>query len=81
MTEPQHAVIARLSADFAAISQYMARVSSDLTRLDRVLSERTSAAAPPAPTPSYWPQYTQPQYAQPQPAPPAQAASPPRRPR
>lgn len=76
MTEPQHAVIARLSADFAAISQYMARVSSDLTQLDRVLSERTPAAAPPAPTPMYWAQYPQPQYAQPQPTPPAQAPAP-----
>ncbi len=31
MTEPHRAVIARLSSDFAAISQYMARVSTDLT--------------------------------------------------
>lgn len=86
MTEPQHAVIARLSADFAALSQYMARISTDLTHLDRALSERASAAAPPAPTPSYWPQYPPPQYGQPHhhqphPAPPAQAPAPPRRPR
>ena len=40
MTEPHHAVIARLSADFAAISQYMARVSTDLTALDGLLSAR-----------------------------------------
>ena len=60
MTEPHRAVIARLSSDFAAISQYMARVSTDLTTLDRVL------AAPPAAPAPYWPQYQQPQYAQPQ---------------
>ncbi|MGV0579059.1 DUF2339 domain-containing protein [Mycolicibacterium elephantis] len=65
MTEPQHAVIARLSADFAAISQYMARVSSDLTQLDRLLAERPSVQATPAPTASYWPQYAPPQYAAP----------------
>src|SRR5258705_6445741 len=76
MTEPHGAVIARLSADFAAISQYMARVSTDLTALDRLLSERPAPA--PQPTPAfagypqpYLPQY-QPHYASPppQPAPP-----------
>jgi uncharacterized membrane protein len=73
MTEPHRAVIARLSSDFAAISQYMARVSTDLTTLDRVL-----AAPPTAPAP-YWPQYQQPQYAQAQYAstPPAAAPTPP----
>ena len=60
MTEPQHAVIARLSADFAAISQYMARVSSDLTQLDRLMGDRPSVQATPAPTASYWPQYAPP---------------------
>lgn len=39
MTEPQHrAVIARLSSDVAVISQYLARVSADLSTLDRVLT-------------------------------------------
>ena len=47
MTEPHRAVIARLSADFAAMSQYMARVSTDLTELDRLLSERPAAAPRP----------------------------------
>ncbi|MGE2726967.1 DUF2339 domain-containing protein [Mycolicibacterium pulveris] len=75
MTEPQHAVITRLSSDFAAISQYMARVSADLSHLDRLLSERAPAAPTPVPAPSYWPQYAhphsaQPRYAQP-PQPPA----------
>lgn len=61
MTEPHRAVIARLSADFAAVSAYMARVSTDLTELDRLLSERP---APVAVAP-YWQQYPQ-HYAQPQ---------------
>jgi uncharacterized membrane protein len=38
MTEPHHAVIARLSTDFAAISAQLARVSADLTELDRLLA-------------------------------------------
>jgi uncharacterized membrane protein len=49
MTDPHHAVIARLSSDFAAISQYMARVSTDLTALDGLLSERPAPAPQPAP--------------------------------
>src|SRR5262245_1755512 len=47
MTEPHRVVIARLSADFAAMSQYMARVSADLTTLDRLLT-----TAPPVPSPA-----------------------------
>lgn len=75
MTEPHRAVIARLSADFAAVSAYMARVSTDLTELDRLLSERPApvAAAP------YWQQYPQqyaPQYAQPQYQPPPVSTAP-----
>ncbi|BBY83831.1 hypothetical protein MPUL_49890 [Mycolicibacterium pulveris] len=81
MTEPQHVVIARLSADFAAISQYMARVASDLAQLDRVLADRTSMQPVPAPAASYWPQYAQPQYPQSAPhSPPAPAAPPTPRP-
>lgn len=81
MTEPHRAVIARLSSDFAAISQYMARVSTDLTALDRLLSEQPQVAAPqpvPAyaaypqpyapPVVPYWPQHQQ-QYAAPAPPP------------
>jgi uncharacterized membrane protein len=71
MTEPHRAVIARVSADFSAISQYMARVSVDLATLDRMLSEQSQAApvAQPVQQPQpyavpYWPQY-QPQYAAP----------------
>jgi uncharacterized membrane protein len=78
MTEPHRAVIARLSSDFAAISQYMARVSTDLTALDRLLSEQPQApVAQPVAQPQpyaapYWPQYQphyQPQYAAPAPPP------------
>src|SRR5439155_24156100 len=68
MTEPHHAVIARLSADFAAMSHQLAQVSADLTELDRLLSERPAPAPVVAPQPAYmppavpyWPQYP-PQY-------------------
>lgn len=44
MAEPHTAVISRLSADFAAISQQLARVSDDLTALDRILAQRPTAA-------------------------------------
>ena len=79
MTEPHTAVITRLSADFAAISQQLARVSTDLVELERILADRpTPAPAPvraPVPAPPvmpYWPQqqYTpRQQYTPPQPAP------------
>ena len=45
MTEPHRAVLARLSADFAAISHQLARVSTDLTELDRLWHSGLSAAA------------------------------------
>jgi uncharacterized membrane protein len=77
MTEPHRAVIARLTADFAAISQQMARVSTDLTELDRLLSERAAPATTPSPyfppAVPYWPQYPPPQ--QYWPPPPIAAAS------
>ena len=67
MTEsPHRAVISRLSADFATISQQLARASADLTELDRLLSEQPQPAAPPQATPyvppavPYWPQYPTP---------------------
>ncbi|MCH9732547.1 MAG: DUF2339 domain-containing protein [Actinomycetia bacterium] len=47
MTEPHTAVISRLSADFAAMSHQLMRVSADLTALDRILAERRSAAIQP----------------------------------
>jgi uncharacterized membrane protein len=64
MTEPHRALVARLSSDFAAISQYMARVSTDLTALDRLLSEQPPGAQPVPPT---YPAPYQPQYAPPPP--------------
>jgi uncharacterized membrane protein len=76
MTEPHRAVIARLSADFAAMSHQLARVSTDLSELERVLSERPGAAQPaPQPAPPYWPA----QYGRvAAPPPPRPAARPPR---
>jgi hypothetical protein len=88
MTEPPHAVIARLSADFAAISHQLARVSSGLTELDRLLAAAAARPAPyvppvmpyaPPPAP-YWPQ----QYAyvpRPTPPPPPMTTPAPPRPR
>jgi Predicted membrane protein (DUF2339) len=67
MTEPHRAVIARLSADFASISHQLARVSSDLIELDRVLTGQPLAPQPAAAP--YWPQYPPP-YAYPVPPPP-----------
>src|ERR1700676_2966297 len=59
VTEPHHGIIARLSADFAAMSHQLARVSADLTELERVLAERPGVAQYPAPVAPYWwpPQY------------------------
>lgn len=52
MTEPHTAVVSRLSADFAAISHQLARVSTDLAELDRILAGRPHMPAPPQP--GYW---------------------------
>lgn len=78
MTEPHRAVIARLSADFATISQQLARVSTDLTELDRLLAAPAwpqyvppPHVPPPHVPPHHVPQYAPPQYAQPAPTPPA----------
>ncbi|GAT11271.1 DUF2339 domain-containing protein [Mycolicibacterium novocastrense] len=70
MTEPQRAVVARLSADVAAISAYLARVSADLTELDRQLAS-SPQYVPPAYTapPQYRPQHVEPfGYSPPKPA-------------
>lgn len=70
MTEPHAAVINRLSAGFAAISQQMARMSTDLAELDRILADRSQSMpgsapiAPPQPTPPPQPVYA-PQAVQP----------------
>ena len=56
MTEPHTAVVARLSADFAALSHQLARVSADLAELDRVLGPRPPWPTPaPPPVPGYGP--------------------------
>lgn len=83
MTAPQHAVVSRLSADFAAMSQQFARISADLTELDRLLAERPSAppqyAPQPVPPPMVVPQPYPPPYPPPQwrAQPPATPAPPP----
>ena len=46
MTAPNHAVVSRLSAEFAAMSEQLARVSADLAELDRLLADRTAVAQP-----------------------------------
>ncbi|HEX3289274.1 MAG TPA: DUF2339 domain-containing protein [Mycobacterium sp.] len=46
MTAPHHAVVTRLSAEFAAMSQQLARVSADLTELDRLLAQSVPQRAP-----------------------------------
>jgi uncharacterized membrane protein len=60
MTAPEHAVVSRLSADFAAMSEQFAKVSADLIELDRVLAQRPftplPAAQPVTPYPSPHPQ-------------------------
>ncbi|MDT5298142.1 MAG: hypothetical protein QOG79_1384, partial [Mycobacterium sp.] len=69
MTEPDQAVISRLSADFATMASYMARASNDLRELQRIVAERAPQPVAQAPVPVA-PYYYAPQYAQypPQPA-------------
>ncbi len=74
MTAPHHAVVTRLSADFAAMASQLSRISADLNELDRLLAERPSvpqSVPQPAPPPPAW-QWP------PQPAPLAPIAPPPR---
>jgi hypothetical protein len=80
MTDPHHAVIARLSSDFAAISQYMSRVSTDLTALDGLLSERPAGYPHPFSPPAVpsWPQYPAQYAAPPVPSRPPVTPTPPR---
>jgi uncharacterized membrane protein len=46
MTEPDQAIIARLSSDFAAIAAYLARASVDLRQLERIVAERPAQPQP-----------------------------------
>ena len=55
MTEPDQAIIARLSSDFASIAAYLARASGDLRQLERIVGQSQpapQAMAPMAPMPS-----------------------------
>lgn len=79
MTEPQQ-VLARLSADFATMSQQLTRASAELTQLADTLGGAAPVTAPPAAQPlpwtyaqyqQYYAQYPQAQYPQAQ-YPPAQ---------
>ncbi|MBI5337718.1 MAG: DUF2339 domain-containing protein [Mycolicibacterium rufum] len=79
MTEPHTAVVARLSADFAALSHQLARASADLAELDRVLGPRPPWPYP-VPPPPLPPQYA-PQYAPPPPPRPVPPPPPPKAPR
>jgi uncharacterized membrane protein len=64
MTEPDQAVISRLSADFATMASYLARASTDLRELQRIMAERTSPPTAPVPAPYYYYAQYQPQYPQ-----------------
>jgi uncharacterized membrane protein len=55
MTEPDQAVIARLSADFATMSSYLARASADLQELQRIVAPQ-AAVYTPSPIAPYYPQ-------------------------
>ncbi|WNG95274.1 DUF2339 domain-containing protein [Mycobacterium sp. ITM-2016-00318] len=83
MTAPAHAVVSRLSADFAAMSEQFAKVSADLNELDRVLAQRPftplPAPQPAAPYPPPHPQsYIPPAAVYVPPPPPPRAPRPPR---
>jgi uncharacterized membrane protein len=56
MTEPDQAVIARLSADFATMSSYLARASADLRELQRIVAQPAPVDTPPQPAVPYYPQ-------------------------
>ena len=80
MTAPHHAVVSRLSANFAAMSEQFAKLSADLTELDRLLAERPSAPYPapqPVPPPMLVPQPYIPPAAMYAPPPPPRQAPPP----
>src|SRR3954453_556434 len=49
MTEPDQAIIARMSSDFAAMTAYLARASADLRHLELVVAQRQAQPLPPPP--------------------------------
>jgi uncharacterized membrane protein len=53
MTEPNQALIHRLSADLATMTSYLARASSDLRELQRIAAERPAQPVAPAPVPQF----------------------------
>ncbi|WP_319436539.1 DUF2339 domain-containing protein [Mycobacterium sp. RTGN5] len=68
MNDPQRAVLARLSQEFAAMSAQMARISATLNQLDLGSAPVQPQQAPPQPMP-YWPPQAYPQQYYPQPIP------------
>jgi uncharacterized membrane protein len=59
MTEPEQALISRLSADLATMTSYLARASSDLRELQRITAQRSpqpvaQAQAPQTPRSDGW---------------------------
>ena len=64
MTEPDQAVISRLSADFATMASYLARASSDLRELQRIVAERPPEPWAHMPAPYYPQAHYPPQYPQ-----------------
>jgi uncharacterized membrane protein len=49
MTEPDQAIIARLSSDVAVIGAYLARASADLGQLERIVAQRSAQPQPQLP--------------------------------
>ncbi|AKS34380.1 DUF2339 domain-containing protein [Mycolicibacterium goodii] len=73
MTEPQRALIARLTADLTAVSAYLNRMAGDLATLDRLTGQQYAAhpqAAPPQWYPQQAPAAAPAQATSPQPSPP-----------
>lgn len=55
MTEPDQAIIARLTSDVAVIGAYLARASTDLSHLEQIVSQRSMSSQPQArPEPPPW---------------------------
>jgi uncharacterized membrane protein len=68
MTEPDQAIIARLSSDFAAIAAYLARAAVDLRQLERIVGERPAQPRVHSwPAAAYWQPAVAPSVAQAEP--------------
>jgi uncharacterized membrane protein len=81
MTEPDQALVARLSNDLAVISSYMARATADLGELQRIVMTRAPHTAqyvpPPTPVNQWQPPAAPAVIPAPSPAPPGPAPAPP----